>query len=90
MRLAELIGVSCMKISRAINRPHRVKQETRRLIEEGMRKHHILPNASARNLRRSRKKTIGFVVPDSPNFYYLEACDLPPISRTSDLGNRLL
>ncbi|MBI4979575.1 MAG: LacI family DNA-binding transcriptional regulator [Spirochaetes bacterium] len=70
--LAKRIGVSYTTISRAINRPHLVREETRRKIREAMEHYGIFPNTSARGLKLGQPKTVGLMVARSSNFFYLE------------------
>ncbi len=58
--IASLAGVSTATISRVINEPDKVKDETRNRVERVMRKHHFVADGLAGGLASRRSRTIGF------------------------------
>lgn len=68
--IAELAGVSPATVSRVLSGQITVKEETRRRIEEAVRKFDYRPNYLARSLVLKETKTVGVVIPDILNPYY--------------------
>lgn len=62
--VAELAGVSIATVSRAINFPECVKDETRKKVNAAIMKSGYSPNALARSLRRGRTNVVIVVVPN--------------------------
>jgi LacI family repressor for deo operon, udp, cdd, tsx, nupC, and nupG len=61
--VARIAGVSIATVSRAVNEPDRVRQETRRRVEDAIRQTGYAPNALARSFRRGRTQVIMVVLP---------------------------
>ena len=70
--VARLAGVSISTASMAINGKERVSEVTRKNILEAAKELSYKPNYSARNLRVSKTKVIGLLLPDIMNSYYCE------------------
>lgn len=70
--VAKLAGVSISTASMAINGKDRVSEETRKAILDAVKELSYKPNNSARNLRVSKTKVIGLLIPDILNSYYSE------------------
>jgi len=73
--VAKLAGVSISTASMAINGKDRVSEETRRAIFNAVKELSYKPNNSARNLRASKTKVIGLLIPDVLNSYYSEVME---------------
>ena len=61
--VARLAGVSTATVSRTINSPADVDEDTRRRVETAIRQLGYVPHGAARALRSQRSKMIGAVVP---------------------------
>lgn len=61
--VAREVGVSVGTVSNALNHPERVRAETRRLIEDAVKRLGYVPNQSARLLAGGRNATIALVLP---------------------------
>lgn len=70
--IAKLSGVSQATVSRVINNPSSVKEETRRIVEQVIAENRYSPNAMARGLSMNESNTIGVVVPDISNPFFCE------------------
>ncbi|MEI8345050.1 MAG: LacI family DNA-binding transcriptional regulator [Candidatus Omnitrophota bacterium] len=70
--IAKKAGVSITTVSRAINPETRQKvaAETLNRIDETIRRSRYTPNFLAKNLSRTRYKTIGIVVPHLPGLFF--------------------
>lgn len=71
--VAKLAGVSTAVVSYVVNDgPRPVAEATARRVREAMEKLGYVPNASARALRRGKTETIGLVVGDSLNPFFVQ------------------
>jgi LacI family transcriptional regulator len=70
--IAKLSGVSQTTVSRVINNPDSVKEETRKIVEQVISENHYSPNAMARGLSKNESNTIGVIVPDISNPFFCE------------------
>jgi DNA-binding LacI/PurR family transcriptional regulator len=68
--VAKLAGVSPKTVSRVINDSPLVNEETRRRVLEAIRLLDYHPNEVAKNLRKRRSQTIGFLVPYGSDFVF--------------------
>ena len=68
--VAAIAGVSIAPVSRAINEPTKVADETRRKVNEAIAQTGYAANAMARSLRMRRSNMILILAPDvgDPNF----------------------
>lgn len=66
-QIAKLCGVSVATVSRALNRPEDVSNETREKIRHVASELGYVPNAAARSLTKGRSRLIGLTVPDFKN-----------------------
>ena len=73
--IAREAGVSKSTVSRVISRPNLVKDKTREKILSVMEKHSYTPNVFAQGLAGLPTKTIGFVVDEFPNNFYIDLVD---------------
>lgn len=65
--IARFVGVSQATVSRVLNAPHLVKQETRRKVLNAIEKHNYVYNAIAGGLTKKRTATLGLVIPTITN-----------------------
>lgn len=68
--IAQQAGVSIATVSRVLNDPSRVSEETRKKVEEILSKHNYTPNAMARGLVIKSMKTIGVLAIDIRDTYF--------------------
>lgn len=68
--LAELTGYSVATISRVINQSPKVSEETRRKVEEAIRRTGYHPNFIGRNLRSAASMKIMVLLPTLDNTFY--------------------
>ena len=73
--IARETGVSKSTVSRVISRPYLVKDKTREKILSVMEKHSYIPNVFAQGLAGLPSKTIGFLVDEFPNNFYIDLAD---------------
>lgn len=71
-QVAELAGVSTATVSRALQQPSKVREETRRKVLAAVEKANFVPNAQARIFRQRLTRTIILLVRDIGNPFYLE------------------
>ncbi len=70
--IAEKAGVSKSTVSRVLNNTGYVNEETRKKIEDIIKKYNYLPSAMARNLSKRETNTIGVVIPEIDNNFFGE------------------
>lgn len=70
--VAELAGVSTSTVSRTLERPEAVAEETQRRVMEAVAACGYTPNISARNLRRMETRLITVMLPDVTNPFFNE------------------
>lgn len=68
--VAKSAGVSISTVSRVVNNLGRVAPETRKKVENAIRKLDFCPNSRAQALSRKRNGTIGLIVPDFEGQYF--------------------
>ncbi|ARF18037.1 LacI family DNA-binding transcriptional regulator [Sporosarcina ureae] len=70
--VAKLVGVHPSVVSRVINNDGnlKIKEETRKRIQQAIEELNYRPNLSARNLKNSETKMLGMVIPDFSNPVY--------------------
>ena len=61
--IAKLAGVSTATVSRTIHSPHKVLPETRARVDQILKKHNYIYNATAGDLSRQKTRVIGLLVP---------------------------
>lgn len=74
--IAQLAGVSVATVSRALHSPEKVKDETRRMILDIVEKHGYSPNYLARGLQTSKSNTVGIIVSDFQNPFYMVVAEI--------------
>jgi len=70
--IADMAGVSVATVSRVINQNGRFSEETEARVREVIRKTNFQPNQLARGLRTNETKTIGILVPDITNEFFVQ------------------
>ena len=71
--VAKLAGVSSAVVSYVVNDgPRPVAEKTAKRVREAMEKLGYVPNASARALRRGKTETIGLIIGDSLNPFFVQ------------------
>lgn len=70
--IAAIANVSVATVSRALQRPEVVSEETRRRIHEVVKRLGYTPNAMARNLRTARTRLVVALLPDIANPFFSE------------------
>lgn len=68
-------GVSKATVSRVISNSPKVKNESRAKIQRIMEKHSFIPNLMAQSLAGSPRKTIGIIIDELANFFFIEVAD---------------
>lgn len=68
--VAARAGVSLATVSRALNHPEKVKEETLRAVQLAASELAYIPSANARSLRKSRAELIGVAVPSLSNPFF--------------------
>lgn len=68
--VADRAGVSLATVSRALNHPDQVSEETLELVQDAIKELKYIPSANARSLRKSKAELIGVVVPSLSNPFF--------------------
>lgn len=64
-------GVSVSTVSRAFSRPDLINQETRELVFKISSQLGYIPNSNARTLKTKKSNTVGLIISDINNYFYL-------------------
>ncbi|WP_205028179.1 LacI family DNA-binding transcriptional regulator [Oleisolibacter albus] len=70
--VADMAGVSTATVSRALSRPEKVREDTRRRVLEAVAAIGFVPNDQARAFRRRASHTVILLVRDISNPFYLD------------------
>ena len=70
--VAERAGVSKTTVSRVLNHPELVNEETKRRVHDVMEELSYTPSILAQGMRAQRTKSFGVVIPDFKNLFYAE------------------
>lgn len=70
--VAKLAGVSTATVSRVLNKPELVDEETRTRVRRAMDELSYQPNALARGLSAQSTETLGLIVPGITDFFFNE------------------
>jgi len=70
--VAREAGVSIATVSRVLNNVDVVNEDTKKKVQEAIKKLSYRPNIVARSLKTQRTKTIGILIPDISNQFYPE------------------
>ena len=73
--IASEAGVSKATVSRVLSNSPKVKPESRERILEIMKKHSYVPNHLAQSLAGTPRMTIGVVIDELANFFFIEVAD---------------
>lgn len=68
--VAKEAGVSITTVSRVLNNNYPVKEETRKRVEEAIKKLNFKPNQMARGLITKKSSIIGILVPSITNWFF--------------------
>lgn len=69
--IAKLAGVSKSTVSRVFNHPEKVSEATKQIVYDVVNKLNFHPNVVARSLRLKKTNTIGMIIPDITNSFFL-------------------
>jgi LacI family transcriptional regulator len=83
--VARLAAVSPKTVSRVINEPHRVTEETRERVNTVIQKLDYHPNAVAASLKRQCTNIIGFVIPYGSDFVFQDPNMMEQLRGAHDL-----
>lgn len=70
--VAKEAGVSIATVSRVLNDIDVVNEETKKKVQEAIKKLGYRPNIVARSLKTQKSRTIGIIIPDISNQFYPE------------------
>lgn len=70
--IATEFGVSISTVSKAINGSHEISEALKSRIKEYAKAHHYRPNKVALNLLNKSTKTIGVVIPNILNYFFVQ------------------
>lgn len=70
--VARLAGVSTATVSRVLNGNGYVHESTRKKVNDTIERLKYQPNAIARSLKQERSRSIGFILPDLMNSYFVK------------------
>ncbi len=69
--VAELAGVSTATVSRVLNNSPRVAEDTRARVHQAIEQLNYRPNRLARHLRKLATQTVGVIIPDIQNHFFV-------------------
>lgn len=69
--IAEEVGLSVSSVSRVINNTGRISDEKRKAVLEVAKRLNYTPNANARELKKQTSSTIGVIIPDITNTFFV-------------------
>lgn len=73
--IAEEAGVSKATVSRVLSDSPKVKPESKDKILRIIKKHSFVPNNLAQSLAGSPRKTVGIIIKELANFFFIEVAD---------------
>ncbi|KAB8130499.1 LacI family transcriptional regulator [Gracilibacillus oryzae] len=68
--IAKKANVSAMTVSRVINNSGKIKETTRKKVEQAIKDLSYVPNSAARSLISNQTKTLGLLLPDISNPFF--------------------
>jgi LacI family transcriptional regulator len=71
--LAQQLGLSVSTVSKALNDSHEISHGTKVKVLALSKKLKYRPNTLAKNLKQNRTNTIGVIIPDLLNYYFVKA-----------------
>lgn len=69
--IAKELGISTTSVSRVLNNSEYVSEELRKRVNETVKKTNYQTNAIARSLKTNKTNTIGMLIPDISNSYFM-------------------
>lgn len=69
--IAKESGCSISTVSRVINGKGKISEATKERVMKVAREHNYVPNQVARSLKKSKTNTIGIIVPDIRDYFYM-------------------
>ena len=87
--VARLANVSRQTVSRVINNSGSVSEDARQRVLDAIAQLGYYPNTAARSLKSTKSKTIGFIVPDASNDFYIRIANILQ-KKLSELNYSLL
>ena len=70
--IGEHFGVSISTVSKAVRDSHEISRELKHKIQAYAKEKHYKPNKSALNLLKKKTKTIGVVIPNILNYFFVQ------------------
>ncbi|MBQ4641643.1 MAG: LacI family DNA-binding transcriptional regulator [Oscillospiraceae bacterium] len=70
--VAELAGLSVAVVSKYLNHPDTVREDTRQRVEAAIKELNYVPSTAARSMRTKRSQMIAIVVPDIRDEFYAD------------------
>lgn len=70
-KIAEESGCSISTVSRVINGKGKISEATKKKVMKIAQEHNYVPNQVARSLKNSKTNTIGIIVPDIRDYFYM-------------------
>ena len=70
--LAEILQVSISTVSKALNDSHEISDKTKKKVAEIAELYNYHPNFSAKSLKNRATKTIGVILPDLLNYFFVQ------------------
>ena len=74
--VARLANVSRQTVSRVINNSGSVSEDARQRVLDAIAQLGYYPNTAARSLKSSKSKTIGLIIPDSTNDFFIKIANM--------------
>lgn len=71
-KIASHFDVSVSTVSKAINDSHEISELLRTKIQDYAKEHHYRPNKIAQNLSSRNTKTIGVIIPNILNYFFVQ------------------
>ncbi len=71
--IAKIFDVSIATVSKSLNDSHEISTETKAKIQEYAKEHHYKPNSIALSLLNKKTKTIGIIIPNILNSFFVKA-----------------
>ena len=73
--IAAALGLSTSTVSKALRDSYEISEETKKLVQDYAKKINYRPNLIAVSLREKRTRTLGLVVSDLSNNFFLQVID---------------
>ena len=69
--IAEEVGLSVSSVSRVLNNTGRISAEKRKAVLDAAKRMNYTPNVNARELKKQTSSTIGVIIPDVTNTFFV-------------------